>query len=214
MGQGVQMCKLRRGWLEHENAFNRALFLIGALLAFHSISSAQVAKYDGQWWSKVSVREQEQFLWGYTDCEWDSLNRPAPYAGKYYLSYAKLRLEITKHYQMGQPHLKEPVGSVITTVLQHPNLNKRTPPEGGEAWTEKHGFFDGLFWKGGTIEEQRGFVAGEIACFNTYAASRAYFPKSSDEYVALIDKWYSTTGHDENAKVPDVLLRFAQKRSP
>ncbi len=162
--------------MRHFFAHRVAIVWSLCLLVATNTTQAIERKYDGKWWSTRSAAEQEQFLWGYTDCQWDSLKRAAPDAGKYYVSYMRFRVEITKRYNTGLSTMAEPIGSVITAVLQHPNLI-RAPAvlKGGETWTEKHGFLDGVYWNGSKDEERIGFITGEIACFNNDMESSNHF---------------------------------------
>jgi len=85
-----------------------------------------------------------------------------------------------------------------------------TGPSGGESWNETHGYWDGLWWKGGTTAKlsQLGYVEGYLACYRGEAHSpRGSFSKSPSQYVSLITGWYKSSGK-EDAKIADVLFKF------
>lgn len=169
-------------------------------------------KYDGYWWLSVSSAEQLGFLDGLADCYSFELK------GKF--GYARSTQEnqqfVTRFYDDAYRR-ERPVFEAFLKALSHPSEVKR--PEGGEVWNEPHGYWDGMWWKGGMEPEltltQRGFVEGYLWCYREKAHSfRGGFSKPPEEYVRLINGWYQRTARDEE-KIADVLFKFRdhQQRS-
>ncbi|MGH9352861.1 MAG: hypothetical protein ACRD2G_11990 [Terriglobia bacterium] len=103
-----------------------------------------------------------------------------------------------------------PVFRVIRMFDSRNAASHAVGPSGGESWNESHGYWDGLWWKGGTIAKlsQLGYVEGYLACYQGEAHSpKGTFSKAPSQYVSLISDWYKSTGK-EDAKIADVLFRF------
>jgi hypothetical protein len=104
------------------------------------------------------------------------------------------------------------VSDVIKLVWQRHAKRSDKPPSGGEAWPEKHGYFDGRWWRGMSNDPLHiGFVEGEIACFETEADSTRTFGESATHYIQLLNEWYQHEDR-EATKVPDVLIRLGRRR--
>jgi hypothetical protein len=109
----------------------------------------------------------------------------------------------------GEHYRSVPVFRVIRR-FDSSDATSHEAPSGGESWSESHGYWDGLWWKGGTIAKlsQLGYVEGFLACYEGEAHNpRGTFSKSPAEYASLISDWYKRTGK-EDAKIGDVLFKF------
>ncbi len=174
-------------------------------------ASSNGKKYDGGWWLSVSSAEQSGFLDGLADCYGFELKGKFRYAR----SAQENQQFVTRFYD--DPYRRKlPVFEVFLQALDHPSEVKR--PEGGEVWDEPHGYWDGLWWKGGTEPElalsQKGFVEGYLWCYAEKAHSpRGTFSKSPENYVTLITKWYEETGREEE-KIADVLFKLRDNPAP
>lgn len=95
-------------------------------------------------------------------------------------------------------------------------LGEKTPSD-GEAWSERHSYFDGSYWRqafaaGGNVQ-LTGFVEGYLGCADHKpAGQRGSFPAAPAQYVRRISGSYQfdTTTADmnpdrENARIADVL---------
>lgn len=166
--------------------------------------------HDGRWWLSISAEEQDSYLDGYGDCYVDSLKSKRPPD----VDNQSLRQSISASYRSGKSKSAELVPAVMKRVWAA-NAGKKEPPppEGGETWPEPHGYFDGLYWKGGSGSEKLGFVEGQIDCFNEEAVSQFRFPDTASDYVKWIDESYgwdpdrAIAHSSEYEKVPNVLLR-------
>jgi len=85
-----------------------------------------------------------------------------------------------------------------------------------EGWRERHGYFDGLWWKGSNPTEQLGFVEGYTTCHNRELRKAKPLEFQPANYVQLISAWYTPAGdesvvaHHQAEKIADVLLRFSE----
>jgi hypothetical protein len=106
---------------------------------------------------------------------------------------------------------------VVSTLLELPKSPRKqhnTATTEGEVWVEKHAYFDGLWWKGATELERRGFVEGFVTCSNLFL--RPMFSKRPERYVDLVDQWYAPPNDAiaatrEDEKIANVLLKFADR---
>lgn len=187
------------------------LLLIVVLLAIVLAGGTQNrVSHDGRWWLSISAEEQQSYQLGYGDCCVDSLKSKRPP----YVENRKLARLITEKYRSGKATSGELVPAVMKRVWAA-NAGRKAPPlpKGGETWTEPHGYFDGLWWKGASDAEKLGFVEGETDCFNEEGTSQFRFPLAPSDYVKWLDEAYgldqnsSTSRSPEDAKIADVLLR-------
>jgi len=200
---------------------SRRLFLLAVLL-FGSpfLGLAQAPRYDGSWWVAQSREVQEKFLLAYGDCYVDTLGAPSPPPVDEYL----LRDEITKFYR-SRGSRSRLVASVMKLVWRrYKGYREPARPEEGEVWPEKHGFFDGLYWRQGKPAERVGFVEGLVACFNSEARSDKKFSQEPSAYVRYLDDWYEKAYQQARrkasnvdlraTKIMDVFLQFADATKP
>jgi len=167
--------------------------------------------YDGMWWLSQSSAEQFGFLNGLADCYIYELNiKP-----RYERSAQEDQTFVTQFYRRNPSQRKVAVFDAWVRALEQPSPVKR---EGGELWDEPHGYFDVMWWVGGTEPEvslnQKGFVEGFLWCYaHKVPNPRGIFSKSPEEYVRLITNWYATTQKGEE-KIADVLFRFRDRARP
>jgi|SRR5450631_10047 hypothetical protein len=187
------------------------LLLTVVLLASVLTGGTQkAASHDGRWWFSISAEDQQSYLLGYGDCYVDSLKSKRPP----YVENRKLAQLIAASYRSG----KSESGDLVPVVMKRvwaANAGAKAPPhpKGGETWTDPHGYFDGLWWKGASDAEKLGFVEGETNCFNEEGASQSRFPLTASDYVKWLDEAYgleqnsSISRLPEDAKIADVLLK-------
>ena len=170
--------------------------------------------HNGNWWLSISTDEQESYLLGYGDCYVDSLKSKRPP----YVENRKLAQLISADYRSVKVKNAELVPAIMKRVWAlNPGKNAPPPTRGGETWTNPHGYFDGLWWKGGSDAEKLGFIEGEVDCFNEEAASRFRFAMLASDYFKWLDEAYgldqsnSTVHSSEDAKIADILLRKGER---
>ena len=72
-------------------------------------------------------------------------------------------LEAIDDYRRAYPSRnKRPVAEILKEISQ--TGKPRPVAKGGEVWTEPHGYYDGLWWRGSWPMEQLGYVEGYLAC--------------------------------------------------
>jgi hypothetical protein len=183
------------------------LALCGSALGQRRGMEKKTMNYGGKWWLSVSALEQRGYINGDFDCDtWELGDESAPN------STAEDVQKFVSQFYEDPPHWSVAVFRVIRMFDSHhagPSKKSRVPD--GEMWSEPHGYWDGLWWKGAGYPntlEQLGFVEGYLACYQGGAHSpKGTFSKSPAEYVSLISGWYERTGK-EDAKIADVLFKF------
>ena len=197
-----------------------AVFCSLALLALSAAACHSQAKrstaptFDGRWWTEAPIPERDGFVAGFTDCYRYDLEGPAHFEAKSLADYREL---VSRYFSRDSTRLSH---SAFEALVQSADRVGERPPSGGEVWNERHGHFDGNYWRqafaaGGT-QEQLGFVEGYVTCSNHRpTAQDSTFSATPADYVRRINQWYefdTTTGDmnsaRESAKIADVLLRF------
>jgi hypothetical protein len=173
-------------------------------------ASAPIKTYDGNWWLLLSSEEQSGFINGHADCYQFELNEklanPKP--------AVQTRELVTDFYCDNSSKRSTPVIEVIRVTDLQRRAGKTL--QGGEVWTERHGYWDGQWWREATATERLGFVEGYLACFaQTGKHAGGGFSKPTSEYVSEINGWYKLDVVNGNvdakridAKIADVLVKF------
>ena len=183
------------------------LTLAGSAFSQQIGSRGRAMSYDGKWWLSVSSLEQRGSINRDFDCDtWELGDKLAPNAT------AKDAQKFVSQFYQDPPNWHLPVFRVIHTFYsRHAEALQKGSRAGGETWSEPHGYWDGLWWKGAgypNILEQLGYVEGYLACYEGEAHSlKGTFSKPPAEYVSVITDWYKRTGK-EDAKIADVLFKF------
>jgi len=198
--------------LARRPALSCALFLLLPLNSLH----AQGQAYDGVWWQMRTASEQEGFIFGFGDCYAD----PGGQRIRMLIDDADMRIAVSTYYQGHQKSRARPVGQVLKDIWSgHTSVPGARHAGAREGWRERHGYFDGLWWKGSSSTEQLGFVEGYIACHGTEHRKARQFQLSPASYVQSINGWYASPADETVAaqrraeKIEDVLLRFNAKAS-
>jgi len=175
--------------------------------------SAQSTSYDGVWWQLRTAAEQEGFILGYGDCYAD----PAGQKIRMLLDDADIRIAVSTYYQGHQKFRTRPVAQVLKDIWAgHISVHDAKRSAAREGWRERHGYFDGLWWKGSNPTEQLGFVEGYTTCHNRELRKAKPLEFQPANYVQLISAWYTPAGdesvvaHHQAEKIADVLLRFSE----
>ena len=187
--------------------------VIAAIVLFLNVKlPAQSKSYDGVWWQMRTASEQEGFIFGYGDCYAASPDQRVRVS----LDDQNLQIAVGVFYQAHQSQRTRPVAQVLRDIWAgHVSVPyaKQALPGGG--WRERHGYFDGLWWKGSSNPEQLGFVEGYATCFSSEHRKARAFSLEPEKYVSLLTAWYSLNGDESFAarrqaeKIADVLPRFS-----
>jgi hypothetical protein len=166
--------------------------------------AAQPPKYDGRWWKSLTFDEQDAFASGYLDCYvWDA--RRADYSKQ---PISQQIREVSSFYTANPELLYTPVTEVL----------RRLPRYGGVSrGTERHGTYDGDFWRQLNPSGRVAFVRGYTVCRSLYLATR--FSATPEGYAQMISIWYGLSSRDEselnektaNEKIGDVLVRLRDR---
>lgn len=184
--------------------------MIASLVLVPSTLPAQSKSYDGIWWQSRTSPELEGFIFGYGDCYAD----PAGQRIRMSLDDADTRLAVSIFYQSHQKNLSRPAAHVLKDVWAgHISVHDATRPALGEGWRERHGYFDGTWWKGSNNAEQLGFVEGYIACHNSEIRNAKPLPLEPEKYVEMLSAWYApgnetVAAQHQAEKIADVFQRF------
>jgi hypothetical protein len=169
--------------------------------------------FDGEWWVRADKEERYGFMNGAADClTWTAHEEgfsgtPEQPADK-----------ISKFYKAHPEAANLAVVDVWKKVAVQPGATKSPEPQ-GETWKNTHWYLNGLWWRGGTLLEEKGYLQGYLWCMNnridpktdSYSRPVSYYqkkidayikahPNSDDEAVANILHRY----RDENATTPSI----------
>jgi hypothetical protein len=162
--------------------------------------------FDGRWWTSVDEEEQIGFVSGYYDCYQYDLRKGV----KSDASYEEWQNAANEYYAQAASHLDSPVPLVLRRLFR--TLKTKSPrPKGGEHWREPHGFFDGLWWIGGTEKERIGFVEGYVWCRSKEdKKNRLKFSGTAEKYAGLLNQYFDDSRNEER-KVAHALYRFRDR---
>ena len=128
----------------------RALTIIWVFLFACGLSSQALMgeRYDGRWWKALSSDEKDGFLSGYFDCYiWDA--KGSDYSNA---SITQEIQHITKYYN-AHPDAE---GTPVIDLLHKVAGQKRKSVEG-----ERHGAYDGDYWRQSSHPERIAFIRGQ-----------------------------------------------------
>ena len=187
------------------------LGIVAVLLVGNSFS-VQTKLYDGDWWHFLTTQEQEGFIFGYGEC----YSEPPGDNIRVSLDDGNTVLAVAIFYQGHQKLRTRPVAEVLKDIWSgHIPVHEAQHVTPGEGWRERHGYFDGLWWKGSSNVEQLGFVEGYLACHNLERRHVQPLPLPPSRYVDLLNAWYHPGGDESVAaqhqadKIAAVLLRYS-----
>jgi|SRR5215469_3418524 len=195
-----------------KRAFFLTLLITGACYRL----PAQAKSFDGIWWLAGTAAEQEGFTLGYGDCYAD----PSALRVRMLTDDATLRIAVSDYFQSHEARRTRPVAEVLKDIWGgHLPVRGEEKAQLGEGWRDRHGFFDGAWWKGSNPAERLGFVEGYTSCINDSKKKSTALQLEPAQYVLWVDRWYAITGDDEvtaqrqAVKVADVLMRVGNHPS-
>jgi len=189
----------------------KQVIFCGLMICLFS-TCANAISYDGKWWNEISEDERVEFLAGYSDCAVYDAGQPVRNN-----SFYQLEAEITKYYSENKSELEKPAITVLRHIYATGKLKPREPDYGGEHYPEKHGFFDGEYWRQLHFENVLlRFIEGYLVCQREFKKPEASFSREAKWYVKQISEWYGVRSDDPGKineeryqdKIADVLYRL------
>ena len=151
-------------------------------------ASAQ-STYDRVWWESTGKDERTQFVAGYLDCAaYDDGNTRLAEA-----QWNGIEPEITRYYASHPQMTRRTVPSLILAL----GAASRSTDPAGEPYPEKHGIFDGDYWRQITPSGRIGFVEGYLACRTSGLEKHQFAAHTAAWYVSQIDRTYRVTPEDD-----------------
>ena len=165
--------------------------------------------HDGNWWLSVDKDQRLGFVAGYMDCYVFVRKGPLPFLESWYTYEERVTEHLKKHVADRS--------KLVTQVLETIAAKRGTKPNGNRG--EKHGIFDGEYWRQALPSQRIGFIQGFLECQRKDGKAVAKFSRSDDWYVAQISQWYGVKEDDpaeinekrESKKIADVLYTFKDK---
>jgi len=151
--------------------------------------------------------EQDGFLSGYLDCYvWDLKGSHSAVQ-----PIEAIIAEVSKYYEEHPKARNVPVPEALHILLK---------PDGRAAKGERHGVYDGDYWRQADFKHRAAFVRGYLTCLSV--RPKPGYSQPIENYVDAISKWYGVSDKDEgqlnektaNEKIGDVLARLCDPSLP
>ena len=189
----------------------KRVIFCGLMICLFSTCSNAIS-YDGNWWNELSKDERIEFYTGYLDCAAYDAEQdiPNPY-------WDQVESEVTKFYNENTSEIEKPVIVVIRQLYATGKLKPREVTTGGEYYPEKHGIFDGEYWRQLYFENVKlRFIEGYLVCQREFKKPEASFSREAKWYVEQISQWYGVQSDDPSEinaerspdKIADVLYKL------
>ena len=170
--------------------------------------------HDGAWWISVSADRRTGFLAGYIDCAEFELGE-TQFAG---VSWDAIEPEITNYFNSQTQERGKAVTSELVRFVKKDKTGKNR--EGGEKYPEKHGIFDGEYWRQSTPDHRLGFLDGYKECQLKRGHPTAVSRHDSAWYASQISLWYGVKADDpgeinarrSNRKIANVISQLEPKQ--
>lgn len=151
----------------------------GALAQPQPTSRVMGDQFDRRWFMNAPNGEIKGFINGYYDC----LPNPAQRSMPGWSMPTKSMVDRITDFYAQHKATRLNVAQVAQKVAANGPVSHPAP--GGEVYTNRHGYYDGLWWKGASGDEQLGYVEGYLVCLKRQA------PKSESQRTAIaISNWY------------------------
>ncbi len=165
---------------------------VAVLLCFAPFGrAASDAGKAGEWWQSAPTEEQLGYVAGYIDCivcdaGHSSLGKESWYA---------LAPRISARYAERPDTATQPVSAILKALMNEASTTS-PPAAGGEQYLEKHGFFDGEYWRQSEPEHRLGFIEGYLDCWRTEVTKGAQYSKPPSAYVDRLSEWFGLDAAD------------------
>jgi len=174
------------------------------------------SRYDGKWWLAVSQIRRVGFIDGYADCSVaDAKNKKL---GN--VSPSTFEPKVTKYFTSAPSNFKIPASKALQSLALEEPVAKYDPF--AEHYPDKHGYYDGDYWRMMEPDHRLGLVEGLLACYVPLDPTRWRYSKPPRLYVGEISAWYGVKENDPaeineqryRSKIADVLYRFRDNSGP
>jgi hypothetical protein len=163
-------------------------------------------EHNGEWWMSTNSDQRVGFVVGYIDCYVFVLKGPQTFLESWY-EYQK---RVDEYYHGHPSERGKPVSQALGVVASYPASRP------AKKWAERHGFFDGEYWRQSVPSQRLGFVQGFLDCQNEHEASPARYSRPDSWYVSESSEWYGVKSEDpgevnakrSGKKIADVLYLF------
>ena len=175
--------------------------------AERALASSGTPGLDGRWWAIISAEERSGYVNGFEDCyvyDAKGIHTATGWTAQQYVQ------AVSERYDR-QPDQRK---MLVSEVLKEINRTGKSRPvhKGGEEWKEKHGYYDGLWWRGASADGQLGFIEGYLSCYSTeMAGASPVFLKAARDYVSLMDSYMGSHAHSDEERLADILSRFGDR---
>ena len=178
------------------------------ILSFFANADQKAKEYDGHWWDSIYKEEQDGFISGYLDCcIYDAKIQNAPNG-----PIVEIIRRIDQYYRSKSAIQEKPVVEVLKQINRGPS--NTAGQDRKKKARERHGSYDGDYWRQSSHAARTGFVQGYILCRSKYLNEK--FPMQVENYVKAISQWYGVSDTDESEmnvktaddKVGDVLIKL------
>lgn len=151
-------------------------------------------EFGRSWWTHLSNNEGHGFLSGYSDCTYAVKGAAAAGAN---ISVRDLSRRISTYFanHKGSALSVPELADRIDHSVPHPH-----PMPGSEVYTNPHGYYDGLWWKGAVYGEQPAYVEGYLVCLG-----RPTGLKGAQKTADGITAWYKQHPSREDRAIAYVL---------
>src|ERR1022692_1739427 len=164
--------------------------------------------FDGKWWVRADKEERYGFMNGAADClTWTA--HEEGFSG----TPEQLADKISKFYKAHPEAANLAVVDVGKKVAVQPKATK-SPESQGETWKNAHWYLNGLWWRGGTLLEEKGYLQGYLWCMNnrvdpktdSYSRPVSYYQKKIDAYI-------KAHPNSDDEAVANILHRYRDKNA-
>lgn len=146
--------------------------------------------YDGKWWASTSKEQRVGFLSGYADCSINDVG------DKRWSHFSAINEEpkVSKYFADHASDMSLEVETVLWKLW--PESKQTKPAPNGDTYRDKHGFFDGDYWRQADASHRLGFIQGYLFCQKKHSKPAATFSSTPEWYVVRISNWYGLKAND------------------
>ncbi|HEY9504299.1 MAG TPA: hypothetical protein VIR01_21860 [Pyrinomonadaceae bacterium] len=162
-------------------------------------ASTAGTSFDDQWWKSSQREEQLGFINGYLNCYDVDKNL------RFEATDEEFRHAIDNDLTAAPTNVELTVPNIVDRVFS--SFKSKIPRvEGGEVWSEPHGYYDGTWWKQSSVVQQVGYLEGYLQCIERDKKGAPKFPGNLGFYQRSINQFFENPQH-EDVKIANVLSR-------